>query len=256
MFIYKITVTPIDKIYIGLDTGPEYKRSRWKYHCRMIKTKTKLTSKLYSSMQFYGIENCTYEVVETGYPTLAKLAIAEIEYIKLFDSYHNGLNGTAGGDGLGRDALYSFSEEEIEEIRHALGEHWRNFNSKRWKDTTPEERRKMLAHWFEPAIIAKRVETQKEYYANVPGAKERHSAGLKRWIKENPERAREVRIKNGALGAEKVSKKVLVERENGMVEEFKSVSDFQRKTKQWMCTIREKSAKGEFYNGYRLKDTE
>ena len=44
MFIYKITVVPLNQVYIGLDTKPSYKLSRWKTHQEIAnknpKTKT------------------------------------------------------------------------------------------------------------------------------------------------------------------------------------------------------------------------
>ena len=34
MYIYKITVVPLNQCYIGFDTKPSYKLNRWKTHCQ------------------------------------------------------------------------------------------------------------------------------------------------------------------------------------------------------------------------------
>jgi len=253
MFIYKITVTPINKVYIGLDTNPEYKQGRWKTHRAESKNNPRNT--LHKAMNKYGAENCTYEVIDRDFTTVAELAIAEIFYIKQYNSFEDGLNGTAGGDGLNVD-LTKFSEEEIIQIRFALGERWRKFNQDKWNNTTAEERKKLMQHCHTEEIFKKRAKTLKEYYKNIPGARDRHSAGIKQWQKENPELAKKYRIQNGLKGAEKTSKRVTLIRDNGDIEVYNSISEFQRKTGQWMCTIREKSQKGEFYNGYKIKDVE
>jgi len=250
MFIYKITVLPLGKVYIGFDTKPEYKKSRWRIHCKESLTEPK--GKLHKAIHQYGPKNCMYEVIETGFDSISKLALAEIEYIKQYDSFKNGLNSTPGGDGLNND-LTIFSEDEVAIIREALGEKWKSFNKKKWENTTLEQRQEMIRHCHTADARKNRSDTLKSYYHSVDGAKEKHSAGIKQWQKENPELARQYRIQNGLKGAEKTSKKVTLIRDNGIVEVYNSISEFQRKTGQWMSTIREKSAKGEFYNGYKLK---
>ena len=62
MFIYKIIIKPTQQVYIGLDTKPVYKKSRWKYHCN--KSKMNPLTKLHKAMNYYGIDNCEYEVIE------------------------------------------------------------------------------------------------------------------------------------------------------------------------------------------------
>jgi hypothetical protein len=250
MFIYKITVVPLGKVYIGLDTKPEYKKSRWKTHCKESITDPK--GKLHKAIHQYGPDNCVYEIIDTGFDSISQLALAEIKYIKQYDSYRNGLNSTPGGDGLNND-LTMFTDEEVLIIREALGEKWKLFNKKKWEGTTLEQRQEMIKHCHTDDARKNRSDTLKGYYDTVAGAKEKHSAGIKQWQKENPELARQYRIQNGLKGAEKSSKKVTVLRDNGSTEVYTSISEFQRKTGQWMSTIREKSAKDEFHNGYKLK---
>lgn len=250
MFIYKITVIPLNQIYIGLDTKPEYKKARWRTHCKESIINPK--GKLHKAINEYGSENCIYEVIESGFESISQLALAEIKYIKQYNSCKNGLNSTPGGDGLNND-LTMFTNNEIDIIREALGEKWRSHNKKKWEGTTIEQRKEMIKHCHTDEARHNRSSTLKNYYEAIEGAKEKHSAGIKKWQKENPELARQYRIQNGIKGAEKTSKKVTLIRDNGNIEIYNSISDFQRKTGQWMSTIREKSAKGEFHNGYKLK---
>jgi hypothetical protein len=252
MFIYKITILPINKVYIGLDTKPEYKKNRWKEHCReSIKNPR---GKLHENMNLYGIDNCQYEVIQNGFNSLGELALAEINFIKQFNSFADGLNSSLGGDGLGKHAFIDMSDEEISAIRDRLGQHFALYNTNRWVGKSQEERKEMLKHCFTPEVIAKRIITQKEYYNSVPGSKEKHSKGWKKWREDNPDKMRENCKKNGLLGAETVSKKVIIEKEDGSIVEFISISEFQRITGQWMCTIKQKSLKGLFHNGYKLKE--
>lgn len=253
MFIYKVTIIPLNQVYIGLDTKPEYKKARWKTHIKESITNPK--GKFHIAINQYGVENCIYEVIENGFNSISHLALAEIKYIKQLDSYKNGLNSTPGGDGLNND-LTLFNDDEVALIRDALGEKWREFNKKKWSNTTEEERKEMIKHCHTEEANFNRAETLRNYYDNVPGSKEKHSAGIKEWQKENPDLAKKYRIQNGLKGAEKTSKKVTLMRDTGEVEVYNSISEFQRQTGQWMCTIREKSKNGEFYNGYKLKENE
>ena len=251
MFIYKITVLPINKIYIGLDTKPEYKNSRWQAHCRAATENSK--GKLHPAMYEFGIANCKYEIIERNFSTAPELALAEIRLINLHNSYTTGLNSSMGGDGLGKHDLLQFTENELEQIRHALGGHWREFNRTRWEGTSKDERNIMMQHCYTTEVIEKRIITQKAYYDSIPGAKEKHSRGFKQWRSENPELCKKVRTANGALGAAKVSKVVTLEREDGTEETYPSISECQRATGQWFSTLKQKAITGEFHNGYRIK---
>lgn len=253
MFIYKITVLPINQCYIGLDTKPEYKKSRWKTHIKESKTDPR--GKFHIALHQYGSEKCVYEVLDRDFISVSQLALAEIKYIKHYDSYKNGLNSTPGGDGLNSD-LTMFTDDEVSLIREALGEKWREFNKKKWAGTTESQRKEMTKHCHTLEANSSRAETLKDYYESIPGAKEKHSAGIKQWQKENPELAKKYRIQNGLKGAEKTSKKVTLIRDNGEIEVYNSISEFQRKTGQWMSTVKAKSQIGEFHNGYKIKDDE
>jgi len=250
MYIYKITVVPLNQCYIGFDTKPSYKLSRWKTHCQnsMICTNTKL----YCAMDKYGIENCLVEIVEDNFDSISKLALAEIGYIKKFDSYKNGLNSTPGGDGMGKHLLHQLSDEDISKIKDALGDNFREYNkSIKWANTTPEDRKKLTKHLHTADIYQKKSETLKEFYKANPIEKEKKKVGIVKWQQENYDQLCETNKKNSLKGATKVSKKLVVELTDGSMLYYPSKSEFQRQTGQWAKTILEKTAKGLSYNGYK-----
>jgi hypothetical protein len=252
MFIYKITVD--EKDYIGFDSKPEYKQHRWKTHCRIVKYSKKLPkTKLYNTMKRHGVENCTYEVLESGFKNLVELALAEIKYINQFNSYKKGLNSTPGGDGLGKHVLSSMSEQEINLLKETLGEHWSDYNKKKWSALTPEERKEETSHLHTPEIYERKSATLKKFYAANPDKKKDKGKAIKKWQEKNKETLKENNKKNGLKGAEKVSKEVVVEWENGKGERFKSRREFERQTGLWFSTLVEKSKRGEYYKGYRLR---
>lgn len=252
MYIYKITVIPLDKVYIGMDTDPVYKKSRWKNHCRESKKETK--RKVHCAMKTYGIENCRYEVVEDGFTTLGELALAEIRYIEQHDSYKNGLNSSRGGDGLGHNNWNRLSEDEIKKIKSALGEHFKEYNKKKWANTTTEQRKEMVKNAFTPEVNKRRSESLKEYYKATPESVIHKVNKILEWQRNNKDLHRSIAKKNGAKGAAKVSKKLKVETEDGNVLYFTSKSEFNRVTGQWAATILQKTKEGKFYNGYKATE--
>jgi hypothetical protein len=250
MYIYKITVIPINQIYIGLDTKPAYKQARWKEHCRTAFNSDK-KRKIHNAMREHGIENCLYEIVEDGFQTIGQLALAEIAYIKKFNSYQNGLNSTPGGDGLGEANLLELSESEIIEIRHSLGNSFTEYNKKKWIDTTPEQRKEMVKNAFTPEVNARRRHSLKQYYNSTPGARTSKANAITRWQTENRETLLKNNRKNSLIGAAKTSKKLLVEFPDGSMLYYPSKSDFHRQTGQWPKTILQKTAQGLSHNGYK-----
>lgn len=251
MFIYKITVMPLNQIYIGLDTKPSYKLSRWKTHCKESQTNSK--TKLYDEIKNYGVENCSIEIVEDNFTSFGKLALAEIEYIKKFDSFKNGLNSTPGGDGLGKHDLSKLTEDEIIKIKFSLGEHFKNYNKNiKWANTTLEDRRGMTRHLNTPEVNGKKSKTLKKFYEANPAIAREKAISIVKWQQENQLALKEQNRINSAKGAAKVSKKLKVELETGEVLYYSSKSEFQRQTCQWSNTIIEKTQKGVFYNGYKI----
>ena len=252
MFVYMITVIPINKVYIGLDTKPEYKKSRWKIH---IKKSLEMfpKTKLHKAIKKYGVENCTFSVIENNFKSISDLAIAEIRYIEKFDSYRNGLNSTPGGDGLNTD-LTKLDQDSLKIIRNSIGEHWRQFNVKKWTNKTLDERRELIKCCHTEDANLNRSITLKEYFRNIDEAKEKHTSGIKKWKEQNPDLNRKNALIGSKIGSEAVSKKLVVLQEDGTLSHYNSISEFQRKTGQWMCTVKKKSKNGLFHNGYLIKE--
>ena len=253
MFVYKITIGT--KVYIGFDSKPEYKEHRWKVHCKLAKYSKSLTkTKLHRAMKKHGIENCIYEVIETGFTKTVDLALAEIKYIKEYNSYKKGLNSTPGGDGLGKHILSAMTEEEITTLRLSLGEHWTAYNKKKWSGLSIEERKEASSHLHTPEVYEKKSNTLKKYYKANPEAKKNKGKKIKEWQEKNKETLKTNNKINGLKGAAKVSKQVVVEWENGKGETFKSRSEFERQTGLWFSTLLAKSKQGLYHKGYKLKD--
>lgn len=250
MFIYKITVLTLNQVYIGLDTKPIYKQARWKEHCRAAFKGSK-NRKVHNAMRKHGLNNCLYEVIEEGFQTVGQLALAEIAYIKKFNSYHAGLNSTPGGDGLGRSNLYQLSESELLEIRMALGDSFREYNRKKWIDTTTSQRKEMVKHLHSPEANAKRQATLKQYYELTPNAKESKAKAITEWQVNNRDTLLKNNKKNSLIGAAKVSRKISVETPSGDMLYYSSKSEFQRQTGQWAKTVIDKTKQGLSHNGYK-----
>lgn len=250
MFIYKITVGPENLVYIGLDTKPSYKLSRWKIHCR--NSKVPGTTKLSKAMNQFGVDQCSIEILEDNFSSIGELALAEINYINQFNSYKTGLNSSTGGDGLGRHTLSFLSELEIKLIREALGDSFRIYNNNiKWANTNSGDRKVLTRHLHTDDVYKKKSETLKKYYKANPCEKEKRKKGIIKWQQENKELMCENNQRNGLKGAKKVSKKLLVEMPNGDMLHYESKSDFGRKTNQWPNTIIRKTKEGLSHNGFR-----
>ena len=93
-YIYKITNTTNNKVYIGLTTIDV--DTRWKNHIRASKRKN---NHLYISMRKYGVGAFKIEVIDET-DDVAKLGELERKYIKECDSTNpdKGYNVTRGGE--------------------------------------------------------------------------------------------------------------------------------------------------------------
>ncbi len=98
-YIYKITNKINGNVYVGQTHN--YYEDRWKAHKYDAKKGTKKT-KLVKEFVKYGLENFEFEVIEEvkGYHSYL-LDIKETEYIRQYDSYHNGLNCDEGNNSKG-----------------------------------------------------------------------------------------------------------------------------------------------------------
>lgn len=114
--IYKITNKINGKVYIGQTS--ETFRKRYLRHLLDVRNNSKYHFHL--AIKKYGDENFTKEILEEDIPHASCLKskeliidIKEKEYIKKFDSYHNGYNMTVGGSGV-------FGYKHTDEIKSKL----------------------------------------------------------------------------------------------------------------------------------------
>lgn len=91
-FIYKITNTINDKVYIGKTTRTI--EERWKEHLNSIKDKD---FKIYRAFRKYGVKNFSIESIEECSNDI--INEREIYWIDFYNSYEEGYNSTRGGEG-------------------------------------------------------------------------------------------------------------------------------------------------------------
>lgn len=99
-YIYMITNNINNKQYIGL-TSRDY-NLRWEQHIAEA-NKTNPKSYISRAIKKYGLDNFTFEVIETvkrknPNELRNKLKIKEIKYIEEYGTFLNGYNRTQGGD--------------------------------------------------------------------------------------------------------------------------------------------------------------
>lgn len=93
-YIYKITNTINEKIYVGKSKNPKV---RWRQHKSHSK---KRNTKLYYAMRKYGIENFTFEILEECLES--QVNEKETYYVFLLEPYYNMTNGGDGGGFLNK----------------------------------------------------------------------------------------------------------------------------------------------------------
>jgi len=93
-YIYKITNTLNQKIYVGKSKNPKV---RWRQHKSHSK---KRNTKLYYAMRKYGVENFTFEILEECLE--AQVNERETHYVSLLKPYYNMTNGGDGGGFLNK----------------------------------------------------------------------------------------------------------------------------------------------------------
>ena len=118
--IYKITNKKSGLYYIGKTIRPV--QERWKQHLhdfKIYKENQKTSIPLYNAFQSDGIENFTFEIIETNIPE-ENINEKEKYYINFFDSkvHHKGYNVADGGDG-GR-VWSKLTTSEVEQIYKIL----------------------------------------------------------------------------------------------------------------------------------------
>ena len=139
MFVYKITNIINGKVYVGMDSQPVKKMSRWKDHLSSYKN-VNINKNLYKAFRKYGIENFSYTVIEevTSQELLRK---RETFWITYYNSVHNGYNMQYGG---GSPLLETLSENDQKRLRKVRAQNFIKFNKERWSNTTADERKEIL----------------------------------------------------------------------------------------------------------------
>lgn len=93
MGIYRITNIETQQMYIGQAKDV---RERWREHAKAsLKIDTPGNNKLYPNMIKYGLDNFTFELMETC-DNSSQLNEKERYWIEFYDTYNNGLNSTRG----------------------------------------------------------------------------------------------------------------------------------------------------------------
>lgn len=91
--IYKIT-SPSGKMYIGRSVNILARFNYYKY------SKNNYQRKLCNSFKKYGLDKHKFEIIVSGDFNNSLLNELERHYIQLYNTFNNGLNLTAGGEGL------------------------------------------------------------------------------------------------------------------------------------------------------------
>lgn len=252
MFIYKITVK--NRVYIGFDTHEQYKMVRFRTHLEKASTEGP-KNKLHRAIELYGEDNTLYEVIEDGFTSVVKLALAEIRWITHYDSFKNGLNSTPGGDGIGRYDLHTMTDPDVAELLQKLSENLSLYNEEvKWADKTAEERKDMTAHLHNDAIYAKKGATLKETYANNPDLVEnRRITQQNAWAGYDETAYKERCSKNranGAIGAAKAMRPLTVTTIEGEDITYESRTAFTKATGIGVGTLKNRSKRGLYTKGY------
>lgn len=94
--IYKITNKINQKCYIGKSKNIT---ERWNYHKTRYNDEREYDKPLYRAFRKYGIENFTFNILEELQEYDKESNEKEKYWIKFYNSYEKGYNGTKGGDG-------------------------------------------------------------------------------------------------------------------------------------------------------------
>jgi len=136
-WIYKATCVPTGKSYIGLTTEFNVRKN---FHLWASKNGNNKYPKFYNALRKYGAKNFEWKLIDCSC-NVETLRLCEKYWIKKFDTFHNGLNCTEGGDGIHG---YRHSEETKKKIGLA---NLKRKGIKTGKKASKETRMKMsLAH--------------------------------------------------------------------------------------------------------------
>lgn len=127
--VYKIKNKITNQCYIGIDS---YYPKRVKQHQSRLRNNKHRNKHLQASYNKYGIENFTFELLESC-TTREDMLNKEIKYIKYFKSLEEGFNHTIGGEG---SFGYKHNEESLFKMsswKRIMTDDWRNNISKATK---------------------------------------------------------------------------------------------------------------------------
>ena len=161
MYIYRIFNNFNNKCYIGLDSKPSTRLTRWKQHLQNYDKKHPYVSKLYKAMLKYGKECFDVEIL-LECNNREELLIKEAEYIQKFNSIKNGYNV------LPADLCFSvpLSEEDLERIKTYKSVGSKKANMRRWNKLNEEERRRFFEKHLKTSKEERSIRTKK-YYDNL-----------------------------------------------------------------------------------------
>lgn len=242
MFIYRIDVD--GQSYIGMDSNDTYKETRWKHHKR---TMIHGTSKLYVAMRNAGINKCKYSFIEEGFDSITQLALAEMAYIKKFNTKQNGLNSTYGGDGLGKH-LHVLHEVDIINIKTALSQRMTEYNyNQKWVGLDDSARKRLTQHLHNDKVYQSKSEALTAYWDNVGDDKRNHQLrGLKTQWNNLTEKEKLQRTDRGNLFSPKTYQ---IEWNTGMIEIITNLASFCRKHNIVPSHVRYYLDKDKFFKG-------
>lgn len=220
MYVYKITDSKTNKVYIGVDTKPKDRLNRWHEHLRLSKKSP--TTKFYKQLGKRPNDFSVEVVFESS--SVGELFLKEIELISQYDSYKRGYNSTIGGDCFG---VVVHSEEHYNELVEIFRDRMKEFNVVKWKDTTLSDRQEMIKHCHTDESNAKRSKTIKAEWDGMTTAdKNAKLNGLLTYIENNKdEQRRKAKLASDKAAILNQRKVRIRDRATGEVHEFNSIKE-------------------------------
>lgn len=263
MIVYKITNLINNKIYIGFDTSTM--SERWEYHVKHHKYKYN-KKVLYLAMRKHGIENFTYEVIETA-TNITDLKAKEIENINRFNSINPaiGYNRTKGGDGGDTFTHRSLTEQQIttKKMSESQKKRWNSLTKKerlaitnpmnlgKWSNTTLAQRRENTSHLSDSDIINARSKSLKLFYVNNPNVVDDKRNCFRRWREQNKNKLIAQNRMSSAKAAEVNKIKVYTIDPSGTERIFDSKKDFIKMHGYIINRIIAKTKEGSAHKGWQ-----
>lgn len=112
--IYKITNLLNQKSYIGKSNDID---RRWSQHKSPYEWSRQPDSSLYLAFQKYGLDNFKFEIIEEC--KVEELGEKEKYWVEYYDTFYNGYNQTAGGEGNNYDShpKHKLTKQDVIDIR-------------------------------------------------------------------------------------------------------------------------------------------